>query len=175
MMSGGYVSIVLPATLLAVTLLAAAPVGAQGARTGAMKIDQPSLHLGEIAAFAELVGIGTKRLAFSDVLSPEEAAQLLPEAERLAHKDDVGVYREPDLIVTDLFPADIAKGKIVLLIYKGTTLEEYLALKRDKAALVKSGHYTGKAREEIAWRLGKLLSYPDAGIVGLLKKNTVRE
>lgn len=174
-MSGGIVSIVLPATLMAVAVLAVAPVAAQGATSAALKIDKPSMHLGEIAAFAELVGIGTKRLAFSDVLSPEEAAQILPEAERIAHSNGVQIYREPDLIVTDLFPADIAKGKVVLLIYKGSTLEEYLALKRDKEALVKSGGYADKAREQIAWRLGKLLSYPDAGIAGLLKKNTVRE
>lgn len=174
-MSGGIVSTVLPATLMAAAVLAVAPVTAQSAASAALKIDKPSMHLGEIAAFAELVGIGTKRLAFSDVLSPEEAAQILPEAERIAHSNGVQIYREPDLIVTDLFPADIAKGKVVLLIYKGSTLEEYLALKRDKEALVRSGAYTGKAREQIAWRLGKLLSYPDAGIAGLLKKNTVRE
>jgi hypothetical protein len=59
----------------------------------------------------------------------------------------------------------VAKGKEVLLIYKGGTLDEYHALKRDKR----------QAREDIARRLGKLLSYPDSGIEMLLKKNTERE
>ena len=72
------------------------------------------------------------------------------------------LYRETDLIVTDLFPADVAKGKHVLLIYKGTTLDEYLALKKRKSELVDSGSYAGEARKDIARQFGKLLSYPDS-------------
>jgi hypothetical protein len=138
-------------------------------------IDQRSLHIGEIAAFAELVNVGVKKLAFSDVLLPKDTDALLKEATRIANENSVKLYREPELLVSDLFPADVAKGKEVLLIYKGTTLEEYLALKREKAQLVKSGQYTGKAREEIARKLGRLLSYPESGIDMLLKKTTVRE
>lgn len=47
--------------------------------------------------------------------------------------------------------------------------------RQDEAALVKAGKYTGKAREEIARRLGKLLSYPDSGIQTLLDKEQQRE
>jgi hypothetical protein len=138
-------------------------------------IDQRSLHIGEIAAFAELVNVGTKKLAFSDVLLPKDLDALLKEATRLADENHVKLYREPELLVTDLFPADVARGKEVLLIYKGTTLDEYMALKREKAQLVKAGGYSGKAREEIARKLGRLLSYPDSGIDMLLKTNTTRE
>ncbi len=160
---------------LSIAALASGNVGAQSAPKTPLKIDKPSLHVGEITAFAELVGIGQKKLAFSDVLSPQEMDEILPEATRIAQESHVLLYREPDLIVTDLFPADVAKGKEVLLIYKGATLDEYKALKRDKAALVKAGKYTGKAREEVARRLGKLLSYPDSGIETLLKKEQLRE
>jgi hypothetical protein len=160
---------------LAIAALASGIVGAQSAQKAPLKIDKPSLHVGEITAFAELVGIGQKKLAFSDVLPPQEMDEILPEAMRIAQESHVLLYREPDLIVTDLFPADVAKGKEVLLIYKGATLDEYKALKQDKAALVKAGKYTGKAREEIARRLGKLLSYPDSGIEMLLKKEQLRE
>jgi len=159
--------------LVAMLLLVASDPGratAQEAQKAALHIDQPSLHLGEITAFVELVDVGVKKLAFSDVLSPQELLALLPEATRVARERHILLYREPELIVTDLFPADVARGKEVLLIYKGSTLDEYLALKRDKAALVKSGGYTGKAREEIARRLGRLLSYPEPGIDKLLKE-----
>jgi hypothetical protein len=50
-----------------------------------------------------------------------------------------------------------------------------MALKRDRAQLVKSGTYTGKAREEIARRLGRLLSYPEPSIDALIKKNAAHE
>ena len=62
---------------------------------------------------------------------------------------------ETDLIVTDLFPADIAKGKHVMLIYKTeSVLEEYRALKADKAALVDAGRVrrSGARRYRLAIR-----------------------
>ena len=164
--------------LLTATLSLLAPISgwaAAGESHWDPSIDQRSLHIGEIAAFAELVNVGTKKLAFSDVLLPKDMDALLKEATRLADENHVKLYREPDLLVTDLFPADVARGKEVLLIYQGTTLDEYMALKREKAQLVKSGGYTGKAREEIARKLGRLLSYPGPGIDMLLRQNTKRE
>lgn len=82
------------------------------------------------------------------------------------------LYRESSLLVTDLFPADVAKGKDVLLIYQGGTLDEYLALKAEAAALEQAGEYTGKAREAIARRFGRMLSYPAWRINELLAQNT---
>ena len=139
------------------------------------KMDRRSYDLGVIAAFAEMVDDNSKKLAFSAVLPPTEASAIFQEATRIAKESHVALYREPDLIVTDLFPADVAKGKDVLLIYKGATLNEYLALKRKKAELVKAGTYAGKAREEIARQLGRLLSYSEATIDAVMKKNTARE
>jgi hypothetical protein len=66
--------------------------------------------------------------------------------------------------VTDLFPEDIAEGKHLMLIYKGNTLEEYLALKEKREALVKSGDYSGQARKDIAREFGRMLSYPESTI-----------
>jgi hypothetical protein len=160
-----------------VSMMALAPEGvrAQAAASAAPAIDQRSLELGAIGAFAEMVDVGVKKLAFSGVMSTAEVNALWEEASRAANEHHVALYREPDLLISDLFPADVAKGKVVLLIYKGSTLDEYMALKRRKALLVQSGTYTGKAREEIARQLGRLLSYPESGIDALLKKNTVRE
>ena len=58
------------------------------------------------------------------------------------------MWRETDFLVTDLYPADVAEGKHVLLIYTGDTLEQYLAIKADKARLIAAGEYEGEAREE---------------------------
>jgi hypothetical protein len=43
-----------------------------------------------------------------------------------------------------------------------------MALKDRKAALVARGEYEGAVRTEVAWAMGKLLSYPDAKIEQLL-------
>ena len=82
------------------------------------------------------------------------------------------MWRETDFLVTDLYPADVAEGKHVLLIYTGDTLDQYLALKADKAKLVAAGEYDGDAREEIARRFGRLLSYPDSVIDDLLERQS---
>ncbi len=133
------------------------------------EIDQRSFRLGGIASFAEMVRVGVKTLALSAPTSPEEMDALVDEASRIAHEEQVMIYREAELIVTDLFPADVAVGKHVLLIYKGTTLDDYLALKQQKAELVKSGNYSGESRKEIARKFGKLLSYPDSTIEEKIK------
>ena len=132
-------------------------------------IDLRSFRLGGIASFAEMVRVGVKTLALSAAVSPEEMDELVDEANRIASEEQVRIYRETDLIVTDLFPADVAVGKHVLLIYKGTTLDDYLALKRQKAEWVKSGSYQGESRKEIARKFGKLLSYPDSIIEEKIK------
>lgn len=148
---------------------------AQDIASGTPQIDQRSWEIGVITAFAEIVDVGVKKLAISGTMPRAEVESLWEEATKIANENQVSLYREPELLVSDLFPADVAKGKEVLLIYKASTLEEYMALKREKALLVKSGRYTGKAREGIARQFGRLLSYPESGIDVLLKKNTVRE
>ena len=136
------------------------------------EIDQHSFTLGGLSSFAEMVRVGVKTLALSAPVTPEEMDGLAQDAERIAREEGVLLYREPDLIVTDLFPAEVAEGKHVLLIYKGSTLDEYLALKKRKSELVASGSYAGKARQDIARQFGKLLSYPDAVIEDLIDKNS---
>lgn len=131
-------------------------------------IDRRSFDLGIIAAFAEIVGAGVKTLALSEVLPPAEADALEAEAGRIAQRNGVLIHREPDLLVTDLFPADVAKGKHVFLIYKGTTLEDYRRLKEDKARLEREGRYDRAARRLVAERFGRLLSYPQSRIDALL-------
>ena len=135
------------------------------------QIDLRSYRLGGLSTFAEMVRVGVKTLALSAAVTPEEMDDLVQDAERIAQEEGVKLYRETDLIVTDLFPAEVAEGKHVLLIYKGATLDEYLALKKRKSELVDAGTYTGEARRDIARQFGRLLSYPDANIEELIDKN----
>ncbi len=152
-------------------LLLIMSIGAAAQESSEMErnIDQRSFRLGGIASFAEMIRVGVKTLALSAATSPEEMDALVDEANRIAREEQVMIYREAELIVTDLFPADVAVGKHVLLIYKGTTLDDYLALKQQKAELVKSGSYKGESRKEIARKFGKLLSYPDSIIEEKIK------
>jgi catechol 2,3-dioxygenase-like lactoylglutathione lyase family enzyme len=128
--------------------------------------------LGTIAGFGELVNSGVKKLALSAVLPQAEMDRLLAAAEPVAERNHVKLHRESDLLVTDLFPADVAKGKDVLLIYQGSTRDEYLQLKADAQKLVAAGAYSGKAREMIARRFGRMLSYPTWRINQLLAEQT---
>ena len=133
-------------------------------------IDHRSYQLGIMGGFAEVVKLGVKELALSEVMSPAEMDDIMEDALIVAGRNGVEMWRETDFLVTDLYPPDVAAGKHVLLIYTGDTLDRYLAIKTDKAELVAAGKYTGAAREEIARRFGRLLSYPEAVIDGLLAK-----
>ena len=135
------------------------------------QIDLRSFRLGGLSSFAEMVRVGVKTLALSAAMAPEEMDAMVDDAERIAGEQGVLLYRETDLIVTDLFPADVAAGKHVLLIYNGTTLDEYLALKQRRAELHESGSNEGEARRDIARQFGQLLSYPGAVIEKMIDKN----
>ncbi|MEP7344987.1 MAG: VOC family protein, partial [Gemmatimonadaceae bacterium] len=143
------------ATGLLLFCLSCHPAGRASAAT-----DPRSYNLGAVGAFGEMVNAGVKKLALSEVLPPAEMDRLLPEAQRVAERNHVQLYRESNLLVTDLFPTDVASGKDVLLIYRGTTKDEYFALKADALALEKAGEYSGKAREAISRRFARMLSYP---------------
>lgn len=129
-------------------------------------------ELGVVAGFSELINAGVKQLALSSPMTPEKMDEFIVEAERVAATHNVLVYRESDLIVTDLFPADIAKGQDVLLLYQGTTKKEYETLKSDQSELVNSDRYAGEASLTIARRFGRMLSYSPKKINQLLAENT---
>jgi len=140
--------------------------------TPSLETQQSSFQLGSFSAFAELVNSGTKKLALSTPLSSEHMEVFLPLAQKEADKYGVQIYREKDLLITDLFPKEVALKKEVLILYQGTSLDEYLTLKADKELMVIAGTYKDKSREEIARRFGRLLSYTPYGINKLLSQQT---
>ncbi len=134
-------------------------------------VDTRSYHLGIIGGFSEVVRLGVKTLALSEVLPPDEMDDLLPDARVVAARNEVLLYRESELLVTDLYPADVAKGLDVLLIYTGDTLDRYLALKERRRALMRADSYEGAARRALARDFGRLLSYPEDVIDDLIARN----
>jgi hypothetical protein len=154
--------------LLGIGFFVACVGGGDSQPESAWSIDQKSYNLGGIGAFAEMVGSGVKKLALSAPLAPEEMDVIFQDAERIAHNHGVGIYREPDFLVTDLFSADLTDGKHVLLICQESTHQEYMDLKSQKQQLVDTGQYDADARLNIAKRMGKLLSYSDEKIASLL-------
>ena len=87
-------------------------------------IDQRSYNLGIMGGFAEVVHLGVKKLALSEVMTPEKMDDVMADAQIIAERNEVLIWRETDFLVTDLYPADVALGKHVLLIYTGDTLGE---------------------------------------------------
>lgn len=154
-------------TILFLSLLLACNNSPEAEKT----IDPYSYNLGIIGAFSELVNVGVKKLALSEALPPEEMDQLADEAEKIAERNHVKLHRENDLIVTWLFPAEVAVGKDVFLIYNGSTKDEYFALKEEVKNLEASGKYSDSARLEISIRFGKMLSYPQPKIDELIAAN----
>ena len=138
-------------------------------------IDERSYSLGLLGGFSEVVRLGIKTLALSQVMSPKKMDSIMDDAAIIAKRNDVLMWRETDFLVTDLFPANVANGKHVLLIYTGETLDRYFAIKADKSLLLAEGRYEDQAREEIARRFGKLLSYPEPVIANLLAQEKLLE
>ncbi len=135
-------------------------------------IDQYSYNLGVVGGFSELVAAGVKKMAFSSPMEPEKMDAFIIEAEKIAKRHGVSVYREKDLLITDLFPHDVARGLDVLLLYKGTALDVYQKLKSDQKHLIDNGGYDKAAQMNISKRLGRLLSYSPRKINSLLAEQT---
>ena len=135
-------------------------------------MDPYSYELGVVGGFSELINAGVKKLALSAPLTPDEMDRFMLEAEKVAARHNVLVYRESELLVTDLFPPDVASGKDVLLLYKGSTLEQYQSLKSEKRELEETGGYNSEASIQLARRFGRLLSYSPREINRLLSQNT---
>jgi hypothetical protein len=132
----------------------------KGGTQMAYPIDQRSFQLGVIFAFAEMVAIDVKKMAFSLPFLPEEYDRLAKDAKKIARGEGVKMKLEKRILATDLFPEEFTRGKWVFIIYKyPEVLKSYLHLKSKKEQLIKENSYKGKERKAIAVGLGKLLSY----------------
>jgi hypothetical protein len=130
-----------------------------------------SFMAGTNLAFSEAVGLGVKKLALSSPYSPEQL-DVMMEVTRYSSQRFRTVYLpEPNLLESMLFPRDIARGKTVVLIaHDQSVLDEYAELKCLKERSDSMGN-PEDMELEIARRFGRLLSYDEAGIEGLIAKH----
>lgn len=125
-----------------------------------ISVEDASFRLGMIAAFAETVGAGVKKLALSPPFDPAEVQRLRPAAEEIVRARGASLDLETDLVETDLFPPAIAEGKWILLIYRDpAVLDQYRKLKKRA-----EGEGGKLVRGELARELGRLLGYAEERI-----------
>ena len=80
---------------LATTFIALALLGACAQDAGT---DLKSQRLGSTASWAEAVSVGVKELALSSPATPSEMDQIVTDAEGIAERFGVSIYRESDLL-----------------------------------------------------------------------------
>jgi hypothetical protein len=130
--------------------------------------DLLSYYAGITASFAEVVAMGCKRLALSPAYTHAEFARMQPATQQIITQRGLLQLIEPDLLITRLFPADIAAGRVVVLIAKEqATFDEYIALKALRVQAI-AEQRLAEIEIELAWRFGHLLSYTDTAIQTLL-------
>jgi catechol 2,3-dioxygenase-like lactoylglutathione lyase family enzyme len=131
-----------------------------------------SKESGQLDAFAEMVKSGVKPIALSPPMESVEMDLFFEEAKRIADKYEIQLYREADLIESDLFSDSLTDGKEVLILYTGDALLAYQALKTAIQAAQSTGDYSGEKRQELSRRFGRLLGYPVSRINELLAENS---
>ena len=131
-----------------------------------------SYYAGITMAFAEVVAAGCKQLALSYPYSAEEAEAMMRASEYAAAEYGVVLMVEPDLLVTRLFPSDVARDKTVILIARDQSIiDDYMMLKKLKKYSTEEGN-PDDLETEIAQRLGALLSYDLEKINKLIAENS---
>ena len=139
--------------------------------TSSRDIDWRSHQLGAIAAFAEVVDNGCKRLALSSPMTGEQFASVIEDIREIAAKRDLILHVDDEFLETVLFDHEPIKGKTVIhIVAEQATVDEYLGLKEKKRRQGETGTLSEEVELEIAWDLGRLLSYDDDSIKRLLKK-----
>lgn len=133
-------------------------------------LHQRSYHLGMIYAFAECVGSGVKKLALSPPLDEKEFENIKRDIECISEEFDIVTYVDRSFLETLLFNPEYTKGKIVIhLANNRGTIDRYLALKKKKMNLARHDNLNHNTEKQIAWEMGRLLSYSDAAIRRLIK------
>jgi hypothetical protein len=135
------------------------------------KLEQVSYHLGVVFAFAEIVGSGVKRMALSSPLSEDLYDEIIDRVHILAKEYGTVLYIDDDFLETKLFNPDYTRGKRVIHIARDKeTVNAYKALRERKKRHMAEGTLTEEVEIEVAWEMGRLLSYSDEVIRSLLLK-----
>lgn len=156
---------------IAMLLFATTISAAQAQNLEEFTVENIHFHMGVVAAFAEVVNMDVKQIGLSEMFSKEDATKWEPVVNHIAERNGVKAYRENDFLVTDLFSPTRTNGLTLFLIYKGDTLDKYIALKNRKAELIANNKYDDAGHREIATGFGKLLDYSDDVINRLIESN----
>jgi hypothetical protein len=134
-------------------------------------VDWRSHQLGAIAAFAEVVDNGCKRLALSSPMTGEQFDSVIDGFREIAANRGLILHVDDEFLETVLFDHEPIRGKTVIhIVAKQATVDEYLGLKEKKRKHRETGTLNEEVELEVAWGLGRLLSYDDDSIRRLLKK-----
>lgn len=134
-------------------------------------VDWRSHQLGAIAAFAEVVDNGCKRLALSSPMTEKQFKSVIDDIRNIAGGRGLILHVDDEFLETVLFDHEPIRGKTVIHVVKEqATVDEYNGLKEKKRRHMEKGTLTEEVELEIAWGLGRLLSYDDDSIKRLLKK-----
>jgi hypothetical protein len=134
-------------------------------------VDWRSHQLGAIAAFAEVVDNGCKRLALSSPMTGEQFDSVIDDIREIAGNRGLILHVDDEFLETVLFDHEPIRGKTVIhVVAEQATVDEYNGLKEKKRRHSEVGTLTEEVELEIAWSLGRLLSYDDDSIKRLLKK-----
>jgi hypothetical protein len=135
------------------------------------ELEQVSYHLGVVFAFAEIVGSGVKRMALSSPLTRDLYNEIIDRVHILAKEYGIVLYIDDDFLETKLFNPDYTCGKRVIHIARDKeTIKAYKTLRDRKRKHLAEGTLTEEVETEVAWEMGRLLSYSDEAIRGLLVK-----
>ena len=133
-------------------------------------LDTRSYNLGMIYAFAECVGSGVKRLALSPAMTEVQLEEIEGDLHLITEEYGLVLHVDRDFLETRLFNPEYTRGRVVVHIAaEQGTIDEYLGLKESKARHEDAGTLTDDVEVEVAWRMGRLLSYSDEAIEGLLR------
>ena len=134
-------------------------------------LDKRSYQLGMTYAFAEIVGSGCKRLALSSTLTLEEFEAIWDDVTLITEEYDLTLDVDDEFLTTRLFNPEYTRGKRVIhIVAEHGTIDEYRRLKEQKRRSQEEGPLTEEVEMELAWGLGRLLSYSDEAIKGLLEE-----
>lgn len=135
------------------------------------EIDWRSHQLGAMTAFAEVVDNGCKRLALSSPMTGEQFDSVIEDIREIAAKRNLILHVDDDFLETVLFDHEPIRGKTVIhIVAEQATVDEYLGLKEKKRDHGEAGTLNEAVELEVAWGLGRLLSYDDDSIKRLLQK-----
>jgi len=104
-------------------------------------------------------------------MTREQFDSVIEDIREVAAKRDLILHVDDDFLETILFDHEPIRGKTVIhIVAEQATVDEYLGLKEKKRRHAEAGTLTDDVEHEVAWGLGRLLSYDDDSIKRLLRK-----